>query len=113
MLRGYEESTITPFGFFERNAPISSSSRLGDAFLTVTGEFAVRFNDNISASIFSDVGNVWSDPAEFNPSRMFRSIGVGAMLVTPFGPIGLDYAYGFDRTPPGWKFHFKINPPGS
>ena len=29
-------------------------------------------------------------------------------LVTPFGPLGLDYAYGFDKRPPGWQLHFKF-----
>ena len=41
-----------------------------------------------------------------------RGAGVGATVVTPFGPIGFDAAYGFDRTNPGWKFHFKINQAG-
>ncbi len=111
-LRGYDESTITPLGYFDRDVNISSSNRLGDSFLTVTGEFAIRFNDNISVSAFADVGNIWNDPADINPSRLYRGIGLGAVIVTPFGPFGLDYAYGFDRDPPGWKFHFKINQPG-
>jgi len=40
--------------------------------------------------------------------------GVGASLVTPFGPIGLDYGYGFDRRDvlgrpdPGWKLNFRF-----
>jgi outer membrane protein insertion porin family len=35
-------------------------------------------------------------------------------MVTPLGPLGLDYAYGFDkldvlgRRDPGWKLHFKL-----
>jgi outer membrane translocation and assembly module TamA len=34
--------------------------------------------------------------------------------VTPLGPIGIDYAYGFDKVDilgqpaPGWKLHFKL-----
>ncbi|MQA88808.1 MAG: outer membrane protein assembly factor BamA [Gemmatimonas sp.] len=112
-LRGYEESTLTPFGYFDRNSElISSGDRLGDAFLAVTGEYAIRFTDNLSLSVFSDAGGIWNDPAEINPSQLFRSVGIGAMVVTPFGPLGLDYAYGFDRTNPGWQFHFKINQPG-
>jgi outer membrane protein insertion porin family len=112
-LRGYDESTLTPFGHFGRNAPgISSEQRLGDAFFIVTGEYAMRLTDAISLSLFADAGNIWRDAAAINPSQLYRSIGVGAMVLTPFGPLGLDYAYGFDRSPPGWKFHFKINQPG-
>ncbi|MBW3631016.1 MAG: outer membrane protein assembly factor BamA, partial [Gemmatimonadetes bacterium] len=112
-LRGYEETEITPFGFFERNARgVSSASRLGNAFLALTAEYAVRLNDNISVSTFSDAGNIWDRPGLIDPSRLFRSAGFGATVVTPFGPIGFDAAYGFDRTDPGWKFHFKINQAG-
>jgi outer membrane protein insertion porin family len=107
-LRGYEESTITPFGFVARGPGVGSMDRLGDAYMTLTGEYAVRLNDNISVSAFAEAGNIWNDVRHFDPSRLFRSTGVGVTLVTPFGPMGIDYAYGFDRTPPGWRFHFKI-----
>ncbi len=112
-LRGYDESTVTPLGFFERDDPgISSLNRLGNAYVTVTGELALRLSDMISVSAFSDVGNIWTEVEDINPSRLFRSLGVGAVVNTPFGPLGVDMAYGFDRVPPGWKFHFKINQPG-
>jgi outer membrane protein insertion porin family len=45
---------------------------------------------------------------EVNPTRLFRGAGVGVQLVTPFGPMGLDYAYGFDKAEPGWQLHFKF-----
>jgi outer membrane protein insertion porin family len=109
MLRGYEETEITPFGYIPRNvAGFGSAQRLGDAFLSLSGEYAVRFTDNISVSAFADAGNVWNRVGDVDPSRLFRSAGVGLTIVTPFGPLGLDYAYGFDRTEPGWKFHFKL-----
>jgi outer membrane protein insertion porin family len=113
-LRGYEESEITPLGFFERGAPgIPSQARLGNAFVLIAGEAAMRLNDNISLSVFADAGNIWSEPSQFNPTRLFRSVGIGTTIVTPFGPLGLDYAYGFDKPEPGWMFHFKINAGGN
>jgi outer membrane protein insertion porin family len=45
---------------------------------------------------------------------MFKGAGIGAAVVSPLGPIGLDLAYGFDRTDifgkpkPGWKLHFRL-----
>jgi outer membrane translocation and assembly module TamA len=107
-LRGYEESSITPFGYVPRNANFASGQRLGDAFLVVSSEYAVRINDNLSVSLFGDAGNVWSQARYIDPTRLFRGAGIGATVVTPFGPIGLDYAYGFDKTQPGWQFHFKF-----
>ncbi|HET7274293.1 MAG TPA: outer membrane protein assembly factor BamA [Longimicrobiaceae bacterium] len=109
-LRGYEELSITPLGYFERGVGIPSAQRVGDAFVTLTGEYAVRFNDNLSLSLFAEGGNIWADAQDINPTQLFRSAGLGVTIVTPFGPLGLDYAYGFDRDVPGWKFHFKINP---
>ena len=111
-LRGYEDWTITPFGHFERNAQVSTEQRFGDAFFLVTGEYAIRLNDNISVSLFGDAGGMWNDPTTIDPTRLHRSLGLGATVVTPFGPLGIDYAYGFDKLEPGWQFHFKITQPG-
>jgi outer membrane protein assembly factor BamA len=108
-LRGYDETTITPNGYFPReDGSIALQDRMGDAYVRLSAEYAMRLNDNISASLFYEAGNVWRRAVEINPTRLYRSAGVGLTLVTPFGPIGLDYAYGFDRTDPGWKLHFKF-----
>jgi outer membrane protein insertion porin family len=113
-LRGYEETTITPVGYFPRGSgQVMDIERLGDAFLTVGAEYAVRLNDNISVSAFYEAGNVWRNIREVDPSRLRRGAGLGVQLVTPFGPIGLDYAYGFDKTVPGWQLHFRMGGLGS
>lgn len=108
-LRGYEETTVTPRGFIPRNASgVPLEDRIGDAYLRLSAEYAVRFTDNISVGAFYDAGNVWRTPSEMNPTRLLRGAGLGLMLVTPFGPLGLDYAYGFDKDRPGWQLHFKF-----
>lgn len=108
-LRGYEETTITPRGYFPRGSrAISDIDRLGSTFLALYGEYAVRLGDNLSFSLFYDAGNVWSDVAAIDPTRLYRGAGIGALLVTPFGPVGLDYAYGFDKPVPGWQLHFRF-----
>ena len=108
-LRGYEETTVTPGGFFPRQGSgIQDVGRLGDAFMTVSAEYAVRFNDNLSLSMFYDAGNVWTDVRHMDPTQLLRGAGFGVQIVTPFGPLGLDYAYGFDKTDPGWRLHFKL-----
>jgi len=110
-LRGYDETTITPAGYFvERQGGINDIDRLGNAFLTVTAEYAVRMGGQVGLSLFYDAGNVWRTPGDFDPTRMFRGAGVGMSIVTPFGPIGLDYAYGFDKAEPGWQLHFRMGP---
>lgn len=107
-LRGYPESTIGPRGY-DADCRSITLDCLGDAFVTVSGEYAVRLNDVLSISAFADAGNVYGTVGQFNPSRLFRGAGVGATLVTPFlGAIGIDAAYGFDRPDPSWEIHFKL-----
>jgi outer membrane protein insertion porin family len=112
-LRGYEETTVTPLGYIpectgQTGACPQLDQRLGDAYLRLSAEYALRLSDNISIGTFFDAGNVWREPNEFNPTRLLRGAGLGVTLVTPFGPLGLDYAYGFDKTVPGWQLHFKF-----
>lgn len=113
-LRGYEEATVTPFGHIPRNAPVNSLARVGESFFTTSATFGVKLTDNIFASAFLDAGNTWARASELNPTDLLVGTGLGVSLVTPFGPIGLDYAYGFDRRDvlgrpdPGWQLHFRF-----
>ena len=109
-LRGYDETSITPEGFFPegRTAGITEIERLGDAFFSLTAEYALRMSDQFGVSLFYDAGNVWREPSDIDPTRLFRGAGVSVTVITPFGPIGLDYAYGFDKTEPGWQLHFRM-----
>jgi outer membrane protein insertion porin family len=113
-LRGYDEASITPFGYDPNASQQASPNAFGKSFFTMTGELGVRVSQMLYASTFVDAGNVWARPAQFDPTRLFRGAGVGVAIVSPLGPIGLDYAYGFDRTDlfgrphPGWKLHFKL-----
>ena len=111
-LRGYDETTITPIGFFPEatRGVIADVDRLGSAFLKLNAEYALRLNDMVSMAAFFDAGNVWRHAQEIDPSRLFRGAGLGVQLVTPFGPMGIDYAYGFDKTVPGWQLHFRMGP---
>ena len=108
-LRGYDETTVTPLGFFpDRSREINDIDRLGEAFFSVSTELALRVGAQLSGALFLDAGNVWRDARQIDPTRMFRGAGLGIQLVTPFGPVGLDYAYGFDKVEPGWQFHFRL-----
>jgi outer membrane protein insertion porin family len=114
-LRGYDEFTITPDGYvIEGSALQARRESFGRAYMSSTVELGARLSQTVYASLFFDAGNVWRQPRDFNPGRMFRGAGVGIALVTPLGPLGLDYAYGFDkldrfgRPDPGWQLHFKL-----
>jgi outer membrane protein insertion porin family len=114
-LRGYPEFSVTPDGFVPTGGGYTANiSSFGRAFFTTTAEVGVRFNQMIYLSSFIDAGNVWRRASDFDPTRLFRGAGFGASVVTPLGPLGLDYAYGFDRKDafgqpnPRWQFHFRL-----
>ncbi|MCU0615670.1 MAG: outer membrane protein assembly factor BamA [Gemmatimonadaceae bacterium] len=120
-LRGYPEFSITPNGFDPSTNQFQSSGpqSFGKAFMVTTGELGFRFNSMLYVNAFFDAGNNWASAQQFNPTRMFRSSGVGVSTVTPLGPLGLDFAYGFDRLAvdpdtrrvrpdPRWQFHFRL-----
>jgi len=114
-LRGYCEFAITPSGF-DPSACNGQARRasFGNAFFSGTAELGFRFNQSIYIDAFMDGGNVWDKPRQFDPTRLFRSVGIGGSTLSPLGPIGLDFAYGLDRVDalgrknPGWKVHFKL-----
>jgi outer membrane protein insertion porin family len=115
-LRGYEEFSITPAGFnqFAEGGSGVQRSSFGNAYFTGTGELGLRVNQSLYINTFFEGGNVWDRPRQFDPTRLFRSFGFGAAIVSPLGPIGIDLGYGLDkldingRPAPGWKLHFKI-----
>ena len=114
-LRGYDEFSITPHGFVEgsNGQSVAALDSYGSAFYTSTVELGLRINQQLNFDAFYDAGNIWARPRDFNPTRLFRGAGVGASVVTPLGPLGLDWGYGFDRTTngikdPKWQLHFKL-----
>ena len=114
-LRGYDEFSITPSGF-NANASSGNASQasFGKSYAAFTVEAGARLSQAIYVDIFGDAGNVYRTAAQYNPTRLFRSVGIGAALVSPLGPIGIDLGYGLDRTDllglpaPGWKVHFRL-----
>jgi len=114
-LRGYKEFSIGPQGYITGTSTYNATrNSFGNAFITNTAELGVRFNGSIYTDTFFDAGNLYSTPRQFDPTRLFRGAGIGIAIVTPLGPLGLDYAYGFDRLnaagmpDPGWELHFKL-----
>jgi outer membrane protein insertion porin family len=114
-LRGYEEFSITPRGYISSATQYSATrGSFGNAFYTQTAELGVRFNQMLYLDAFYDAGNIWANARDFNPTRLFRGVGVGASIVTPLGPLGIDLGYGLDRVDqfghkdPKWQVHFKF-----
>ncbi|MCX5763473.1 MAG: outer membrane protein assembly factor BamA [Gemmatimonadetes bacterium] len=114
-LRGYPEFSVTPLGYNPSTGTNNAVRQsFGNAFFTATAEVGLRVSSQFYADIFYEAGNVWQNPRDYNPSRLFRSFGIGASVISPLGPLGLDWAYGFDRVDanglpdPKWQIHFKL-----
>jgi outer membrane protein insertion porin family len=114
-LRGYEEFSITPSGYIPQTSSYTATrASFGNAFYTQSFELGVRFNQMLYLDGFYDAGNLWARPRDFNPTRLFRGVGVGGSVVTPLGPLGVDLGYGLDRVnefglrDPKWQVHFKF-----
>jgi outer membrane protein insertion porin family len=114
-LRGYDEFSITPNGFDPRaSGNTASPDAFGKSFAAFTVEAGARISQSMYLSTFFDAGNVYRDARQWNPTRLFRGAGVGAAVISPLGPIGIDLGYGFDRVDglgnpdPGWQLHFKL-----
>jgi len=114
-LRGYDEFSVTPHGYDPRATNGQArSDAFGKAYLAMTGEIGARLSQMFYVSTFVDAGNVWAQARQFNPTRLFRGAGIGLSIISPLGPIGIDWAYGFDKTDllgqaaPGWKLHYKL-----
>ncbi len=97
-IRGYPDFSITPEG-----------SVFGGRSMFITSfGFLFPIIEQIGGNIFFDAGNTWANPYELNVFNLKRGLGFGIMLQTPMGPLGFDYAYGFDKQPPGWEPHFRF-----
>ncbi|GAC1493308.1 MAG: outer membrane protein assembly factor BamA [Gemmatimonadaceae bacterium] len=114
-LRGYDEFSVTPNGFDPRGDQTTASrASFGNAFFVGTAELGLRINQSLYLNTFFEGGNVWNNPREFDPTRLFRSAGFGVATLSPLGPLGVDVGYGFDkidaqgRPAPSWKLHFKL-----
>ena len=114
-LRGYDEFSITPKGFDPNAASnTASADAFGKAYAAFTVEAGMRLSQSVYLNTFFDAGNVYGSVRAWDPTRLYRGAGVGAALVSPLGPIGVDLGYGFDKTDvqgrpdPGWKLHFRL-----
>ncbi|MCL1868178.1 MAG: outer membrane protein assembly factor BamA [Paludibacter sp.] len=115
-LRGYDAGApyVVP-----RNATSSATSASSYVYNKFTVE--VRYpiilgqnNTTIWALGFVEAGNSFFNMKDYNPFNLARSAGAGVRIFLPmFGLLGIDWAYGFDRTPGATKvsgshFHFVL-----
>jgi outer membrane protein insertion porin family len=70
-----------------------------------TAELRYPLSLNPSATFyllsFIEGGYYWYDLQDFDPFRMYKSLGLGIRMFMPmFGMMGVDFGYGMDATNP-------------
>ena len=104
-LRGYDNGSLTPYG-----QEGYAYTRMG---LEIHFPLMLQPTSTIYALGFLEAGNAWTSVSQFNPFSMKRSAGAGVRIQLPMvGLMGIDWAYGFDKTYGGQKggshFHFIL-----
>lgn len=94
-LRGYENNSLTAE---------SNTETGGTIYSKYTFELRYPISLNPSATVyvttFAEAGNSWLNFKEFNPFKVYRSLGAGVRIYMPyFGMLGFDLGYGFDKVP--------------
>lgn len=84
--------------------------RGGDLALNPRIELRIPLNETFHAGVFLDTGNLWVEPVSFDPFALRYAGGAGLRIVTPIGPLALDYGINLLRR--SWEdfgaFHFSI-----
>jgi outer membrane protein assembly factor BamA len=84
--------------------------RGGDIFINPRLELRIPVSGIWEWGLFLDTGNVWVEPANFNPLALRYAAGAGLRVGTPIGPIAFDYGVNLVRRE--WEdrgnFHFSI-----
>ena len=99
-LRGYKDEALNPEGG-------------ASVFDRYTLELRQPIIESAASTIwvlgFLEGGNSWSHIREFQPFKLYNSVGLGVRVHMPmFGLIGVDWGYGFDGVDGGSHFHFSI-----
>jgi outer membrane protein insertion porin family len=108
-LRGYDNNSLTAS---------SNTENGGTIFNKYVFELRYPLSLNPQATIyalgFAEAGNSWLRFKDFDPFKVYRSLGLGVRIFMPyFGQLGFDWGYGFDDVPgkPGvnkGNFHISI-----
>ncbi|MDR0892340.1 MAG: outer membrane protein assembly factor BamA [Mediterranea sp.] len=105
-LRGYENSSLTPYG-----QEGYAYERIG---IELRYPLMLETSTNIYVLGFLEAGNAWHDISKINPFDLKRSAGVGVRIFLPMiGMMGIDWGYGFDKINgskqySGSQFHFIL-----
>lgn len=73
-------------------AGVVDPSEGGQLLVTGRAELRIGLGESTDLGLFLDAGNLWADPAKFDPTRLRTGAGVGVRFALPVGPAAIDVA---------------------
>ena len=99
-VRGYDDKELSPR---DENGYYAGGNYYFTASLAYKAPLVER---TLTAYAFWDMGRAWRSLGDFNLQDLRDSVGIGVKIMTPMGPLTLDYAYGFAKK--SWKLEFNM-----
>jgi outer membrane protein assembly factor BamA len=106
-VRGWGRELLSPRA--SDNTPVG-----GDFMFDATTEVRRNVWGPVVIATFIDVGNVWKDYRYAKLFDVYPSAGAGLMMITPVGPVRVDYGYQLRPNPYGerrWAIHLSLGSP--
>lgn len=110
-IRGWGRYEVSPLS--ESGLPIG-----GDSMFLASAELRVPLVAKLGGVVFTDLGNVWANPAAISSADLRYAVGAGLRYQTPVGPIRFDWGYQLNPIPGllvngapqtrRWRLHFSI-----
>jgi outer membrane protein assembly factor BamA len=107
-MRGWLQDSFVPYEFDKQLVEGTNGltlanipTRGGDFMFNPRAELRFPISGPFDGVVFTDVGNLWSEASNVfeMPFKVRVASGVGIRLVTPFGPLVLDYGHNLTKRP--------------
>lgn len=97
-MRGYFQDAMIPQDkadliLADPNLDPNAVVRSGDVFMLWRFELRFPIYAQLQGGLFTDIGNLWTDPKNVDFLRLRPTSGLGLRMSTPVGPIALDYGF--------------------
>lgn len=83
----------------------------GNRLVVTNAEYRMRppvLSDLLQLVAFVDAGNVWDQRTGSDAKRLYATPGFGVRVVSPFGPIRVDFGYNRHKPAPGAIFYEDV-----
>jgi outer membrane protein insertion porin family len=95
-VRGYSEQLLGPVASLDKSGKINVAAG-GKLLLLGNIEARIPLFWLLMGEVFFDAGNVWAGLNDFDAQEIRYTSGVGIAILTPLGPVRVDYGYKLNK----------------